>query len=77
MRGCRAAVALAVRRTLEEHTTFLLAYARFQRDDLARVSIPSVLADVPSPLRGIIGKYVRKSMIKALHGQVPAPAWPF
>jgi glutathione S-transferase len=63
------ATSLALRRLIEEHLYWAIAYGRFLDDDVWPTTKTQFLAGFPAPLRPLVGRLVRKTIAKSLQLQ--------
>jgi glutathione S-transferase len=63
-----SAIALAMRRLMEENLYWVIVYSRWQEPDNWEKMKGWLFADVPPLLRGIIPPMVRKQVLKSLYG---------
>jgi glutathione S-transferase len=63
------ATSLALRRMIEEHLYWSIAYGRFLDPEVWPSTKAQFLAGFPAPFRPLVGRLVRKTIAKALHLQ--------
>jgi len=63
------ATALALRRLIEEHLYWAIAYGRFLDDEIWPSTKTQFLAGFPAPFRPLVGRLVRKTIARSLHLQ--------
>ena len=61
------ATALALRRLIEEHLYWAIAYGRFLDDEVWPSTKTQFLAGFPAPFRPLVARLVRKTVAKSLH----------
>jgi glutathione S-transferase len=63
------ATSLALRRLIEEHLNWAIAYGRFLDSEVWPRTKEQFLAGFPAPFRPLVGRLVRKTVAKSLHLQ--------
>jgi glutathione S-transferase len=63
-----AAIALSMRRLMEENLYWVIVYSRWQEEANWQIMKNLLFADVPGLLKGIVPSMVRKSVLKNIYG---------
>jgi glutathione S-transferase len=69
LRSEERATSLALRRMIEEHLYWAIAYGRFLDVEVWPSTKAQFLAGFPAPLRPLVGRLVRKTVARSLHLQ--------